>query len=70
MPSMSKWGDCHDNAVAENFFSILKTECICRQKSRHSNKTRELIDKFIYFYNHGHVQLKTGVAPLIQCYSA
>ena len=32
-PSMSRRGNCHDNAMAENFFSILKTECIYRQQT-------------------------------------
>ncbi|MBQ8928347.1 MAG: integrase core domain-containing protein [Oscillospiraceae bacterium] len=31
-PSMSRRGNPHDNALAENFFSILKTECIYRMK--------------------------------------
>ena len=31
-PSMSRRGNCYDNAMAENFFSILKSECINRQK--------------------------------------
>ena len=31
-PSTSKQGICYDNAMAENFFSILKSECIYRQK--------------------------------------
>lgn len=35
-PSMSRRGNCFDNAMAENFFSILKTECIYRHKPKHS----------------------------------
>ena len=31
-PSMSRRGNPYDNSLAENFFSILKTECIYRQK--------------------------------------
>ena len=30
--SMSKHGNPYDNAIAENFFSILKAECISRHK--------------------------------------
>ena len=32
-PSMSRRGNPYDNALAENFFSILKTECIYRVKT-------------------------------------
>lgn len=28
MPSISRWGNCYDNEMSENFFSILETECI------------------------------------------
>ena len=31
-PSMSRKGNPHDNAMAENFFSILKAESIYRHK--------------------------------------
>ena len=33
-PSMSRRGNPYDNAMAENFFSILKTECIYRHKPK------------------------------------
>ena len=69
-PSMSRRGNCYDNAMAENFFSILKTECIYRQKIKTFQQARELIDDFIDFYNHERIQLKTGVAPLTQRHSA
>lgn len=69
-PSMSRRGNCLDNAMAENFFSILKTECIYRQKISSFQQARQLIDDFIYFYNHDRIQLKTGVAPLALRHSA
>ncbi len=69
-PSMSRRGNCYDNAMAENFFSILKTECIYRQKIKTFQQARALIDEFIHFYNHERIQLKTGVAPLTQRHSA
>lgn len=48
-PSVSRHGNCYNNAMAENFFSILKTECIYRQKIASFQQARELIDNFIYF---------------------
>ncbi len=63
-PSMSRRGNCYDNALAENFFSILKSECIYRQKIKTFQQANQLIDDFIYFYNHERIRLKTGVAPL------
>ena len=68
-PSMSRRGNCYDNAMAENFFSILKTECIYRHAPATFEEARALIDDYIYFYNHLRIQLKTGVAPLTQRYS-
>lgn len=69
-PSMSRRGNCYDNAMAENFFSILKTECIYRQKIATFRQAKVLIDDFIFFYNHERIQLKTGVAPLALRHSA
>lgn len=50
--------------MAENFFSILKTECIYQQKIPTFQHARELIDEFVYFYNHERTQLKIGETPL------
>ena len=69
-PSMSRRGNCYDNAMAENFFSILKTECIYRHKPVSFNEANEMIDRYIHFYNHERIQLKTGVAPLALRHSA
>ena len=63
-PSMSRRGNCLDNAPAENFFGILKAECINRLKIQDFQTAKILIDDFIYFYNHQRLQLKTKLTPL------
>ena len=63
-PSMSRRGNPYDNALAENFFSILKTECIHRTRIATFAEARELIDEYIYFYNHQRIQTKTKLTPL------
>jgi transposase InsO family protein len=67
---MSRKGNPYDNAMAENFFSILKTECIHRHKPKTFKEANERIDSYIHFYNHQRIQLKTGVAPLTLRHSA
>ena len=62
-PSMSRRGNCYDNAMAENFFSILKSECIYRQKLDTYVQARLLIDQYIHFYNYERIQLKTRLTP-------
>ena len=69
-PSMSRRGNPYDNAMAENFFSILKTECIYRRKPATFSEANEMIDSYIHFYNHERIQLKTGEAPLARRLSA
>ena len=63
-PSMSRRGNPYDNAMAENFFSILKTECIYRSKLRTYEEARLLIGQYIHFYNNERIQLKTKLTPL------
>ncbi len=63
-PSMSRRGNPHDNALAENFFSILKTECIYRTKLQTYEEASLLIGEYIHFYNNQRLQLKTKLTPL------
>ncbi len=62
-PSMSRKGNPYDNALAENFFSILKTECIYRMKLQTYDEARIIIDEYIHFYNNERIQLKTKLTP-------
>ena len=62
-PSMSRKGNPYDNALAENFFSILKTECIYKIKLNTYDEARLIIDEYIHFYNNERIQLKTKLTP-------
>ena len=64
MPSMSRRGNPYDNALAENFFSILKTECIHRVKLSGYDEARLIISEYINFYNNYRIQTKTKLTPL------
>ena len=63
-PSMSRKGNPYDNAMAENFFSILKTECIHRVKLKTYEEARLLIGEYIRFYNNERIQTKSKLTPL------
>ena len=50
--SMSRKGDCWDNAVAESFFHTLKTELIHHIKFQTREKAKQTIFEYIeVFYN-------------------
>ena len=63
LPSMSRAGTPLDNAPAENFFSILKTECFNRRKIATYKEACLLISDYINFYNFHRIQLKTKLTP-------
>ena len=62
--SMSRRGNPYDNALAENFFSILKTECIRRVKLKTYEQASLLIGEYINYYNNYRIQTKTKLTPL------
>ena len=53
----------YDNAMAENFFSILKSECIRLFKTETIREAQTLIDSYIAFYNHERIQLYSKLSP-------
>jgi putative transposase len=64
--SMSRKGNCHDNAVAESFFSLLKTERIKRKIYKTRDEARaEMFNYIEFFYNptrrHG---ANDGLSPM------
>jgi transposase InsO family protein len=62
-PSMSRRGNCLDNACIENFFGMLKTEWIQRRKFATADEAREAVEQYIYYYNYERCHLKTRLTP-------
>jgi transposase InsO family protein len=48
--SMSRKGECHDNAVAEAFFHTLKNELVCDARFRMRAEARQAIFKYIELF--------------------
>lgn len=64
IPSMSRRANPYDNAMAENFFGMLKTECIYLCKPQTIAEAKLLIDDYIQYFNNERVCLKTKLTPI------
>ncbi len=63
--SMSRKGNCLDNAIAENFFGILKTEMYHGETFIDADDLIISIKKYIDYYNHKRIKLKLkGLSPV------
>lgn len=70
-PSMSRRGNCWDNAPMENFFGHLKEEALRHFKTPTFIQARQIIDEYICFYNYERIQLKTRQTPFqVRCLSS
>lgn len=56
--SMSRRGNCLDNAAMESFFSHLKAEALYPYDIRSLDEAQRRIEEFIHFYNHVRIQRK------------
>ncbi|WP_373408435.1 transposase [Brevibacillus brevis] len=56
--SMSRRGNCYDNASMESFFSHLKTEGLYPYDIRSVDEAQSRIEEYIQFYNHNRPQRK------------
>jgi putative transposase len=65
--SMSRKGDCWDNAVAESFFKTIKSELNLEKNNLCFEETKANISKYIDgFYNHSRLHSYTGYKPPLQ----
>ena len=63
-PSMSRKGQCLDNAPTESFFSHLKEEWLRHINIKDLREAIQLVNDYIHFYNHDRIQLKSKLTPL------
>jgi transposase InsO family protein len=63
VPSMSRRGNCWDNAPMENFFSHLKEEALRHYANPTFAEAQQVIDDYMTFYNYERIQLKTKLTP-------
>jgi transposase InsO family protein len=63
--SMSRKGNCLDNAVMENFFGLLKSELLYLEEFESMDYFKQELEKYIYYYNHIRIKAKLkGKSPV------
>jgi transposase InsO family protein len=64
--SMSRKGNCYDNAVMENFFGILKQEMYYGVTYYSFDELKEKIERYIKYYNEKRIKEKLGWMSPVQ----
>lgn len=64
--SMSRKGNCHDNAAMESFFGILKSEFFYLNKFKSFEELKKGLIEYIHYYNHDRIKMKLGGLSPVQ----
>ena len=64
--SMSRKGNCLDNAVIENFFGLLKSEVYYLNKYDTIEQLKADIEEYIHYYNHRRIKLSLDKKSPVQ----
>lgn len=63
--SMSRKGNCLDNAAMESFFGTLKSELFYLNKFANIDELQAGVERYIHYYNHDRIKLKLkGLSPV------
>ena len=63
--SMSRKGNCLDNAIMENFFGLLKSELLYLRKFENIEEFKLELEKYIDYYNNNRIKSKLkGLSPV------
>jgi transposase InsO family protein len=62
---MSRKGNCLDNAVAENFFGIMKSELLYAENFDSPEDFIKALEEYIDYYNNKRIKIKLkGMSPV------
>lgn len=62
--SMSRKGNCYDNAVMENFFGIMKSEFLYLKEFESVAQFKEELEIYIHYYNTKRIKAKLKMSPV------
>ena len=63
--SMSRKGNCYDNAVIENFFGLVKTEFFEHQNFKTAEEFETKLGAYLEYYNNDRIKVKlNGLSPV------
>jgi len=63
--SMSRKGNCLDNAAMESFFGTLKSELFYLNRFHSIDHLKQSIDRYIHYYNYERIKLRlNGLSPV------
>lgn len=63
--SMSRKGNCYDNAIMESFFGIMKNELLYLQDWKSDDEFKKALREYIHYYNNDRIKLRlNGMSPV------
>ena len=63
--SMSRKGNCLDNAIMENFLGLLKSDLLYLREFKDIEEFLSELEKYIFYYNHNRIKGKLkGLSPV------
>lgn len=62
--SMSRKGNCYDNAMMESFFGTMKSELLYRRKFKSTYEFADALKEYVDYYNNDRIKLRLGTSPV------
>ena len=62
--SMSRKGNCLDNAIMESFFGAMKTELLYLENYKSIDQFEHDLKEYIHYYNHDRIKTRLKMSPV------